>query len=66
MGGHRRFQLIEERAPPVANILRGGAVDAMTDLRDCERAENDRDLPHAASDALDRLRRREPAALGGD
>src|SRR5450759_620781 len=64
--GYTALHFYVAHPPTAAHLFSGGTVDAVTDLRDGERAQHDGDLPHVVLYAFDGLGRRELATLGGD
>jgi hypothetical protein len=66
MDRHRGFQFVEECPPPVADLRRVGAIDAVPDLGDRERAKNNWDFARRLSYRLDGLFGSEFPALCGD
>jgi hypothetical protein len=60
------LQFVEEGASAVADVGRGGTIDAVADLGDGDRAQHDRDFTDCLQYAFDGLSWCEFPALGGD
>ena len=66
MNGNGGLQFVEEGAAAVAKLWRIRAVDPVTDFRDADRAQDDRNLSNRLLHVLDGLGRREIPPFGSD
>lgn len=66
MDRHRGFQFVKVRPPPIADLRRVRAMDAVADLGDGEGAENDRYFAAGLPYRLDGLFGSESPPLGNN